>query len=190
MNTPDGSELRAIATKDHHGSNQFQVVPCTRWKELQGSLCYHIQLAGFLEVSTMFRMLNNPGRSVGPQEFMVSGGNADQVQQAVNIVQAATPRGVTPLAKHLEAIRSQIVSMETELRNNDQQAVIVLATDGLPSDDQGHSSEAVLRTFVDSLKNLQSLPVWIVVRLCTDDEGVVDYYNSLDQEVSFDNLFA
>ena len=80
--------------------------------------------------------------------------------------------------------------METELRNNDQQAVIVLATDGLPSDDQGHSSEAVLRTFVDSLKNLQSLPVWIVVRLCTDDEGVVDYYNSLDQEVSFDNLFA
>jgi hypothetical protein len=128
-------------------------------------------------------MLNHPGNSVGRQEFAVQGGQIHQVEEAVRIVKASAPRGVTPLTQHLAEIKKQVLCMEADLRQKDQKAVIILATDGLPSDTNGNSSEAVLAEFTNALKELQNLPVWIVVRLCTDDEGVVDYYNAIDENL-------
>lgn len=182
MQTSDGHQLRT------HNLSNIQVVPCTRWIELQGSLQYHIQMAGLLEATTVFRMLNDPGSHVGPQELTVGdpGGVSSiqsQVNTAVDVIRKAQPRGVTPLTQHLDEIRFHITNMEQQLRERGQEAVVVLATDGLPSNQYGESSDAVLREFLIALKALQSLPVWIVIRLCTDDSKVVDYYNSLDQEV-------
>jgi hypothetical protein len=60
---------------------------------------------------------------------------------------------------------------------------IVLATDGLPmSGDHRQSSSAKLE-FVQALKSLEGLPVWVVIRLCTDDESVVEFYNDLDSQL-------
>ena len=181
MQTSDGHELRTQDTANIHK------VPCTRWTELQGSLEYHIELAGLLEATTVFRFLNDPGRAAGPQEFSVGDPSSaihPQIDQAVSVVRKATPRGVTPLTAHLEDIKAQITSMEATLRAKGQEAVVVLATDGLPSNAYGESSDVVLREFLYALKAIQSLPVWVVIRLCTDDERVVSYYNSLDNEVS------
>jgi hypothetical protein len=55
--------------------------------------------------------------------------------------------------------------------------------DGLPSDDHGTSGQHEKQAFVEALRGLQGLPVWVVIRLCTDDERVVDFYNNLDKEV-------
>ena len=43
---------------------------------------------------------------------------------------------------------------------------------------------------VESLRMLEGLPVWVVIRLCTDEEDVVDFYNQLDEllELSIDVL--
>ena len=59
----------------------------------------------------------------------------------------------------------------------------VLATDGLPTNAFGEHNDAVKQEFIYALKSLQSLPVWIVVRLCTDNDDVVEFYNELDSQL-------
>ena len=51
--------------------------------------------------------------------------------------------------------------------------MIVLATDGLPSNSLGETNEYVKEQFVQSLRALEGLPVWLVIRLSTDEESVV-----------------
>jgi hypothetical protein len=178
MRANDGHQIRG--TKEN-----ITVVECNRWTELQGAVEYHIQLAGLLPVTTVFRMLNDPGILTGPQEFSVAdpsvpGSFEQQIQVATSVVQKSEPRGVTPLSEHLKEIRKRIENVEEALRAQGQIAVIVLATDGLPSNSQGEATEACKHEFIDALRSLQSLPVWVVVRLCTDDDQVVEYYNNLD----------
>ena len=33
------------------------------------------------------------------------------------------------------------------------------------------------------MRPLQQLPVWIVIRLCTDEDKMVDYWNKVDGEI-------
>merc|ERR1712157_161158 len=41
----------------------------------------------------------------------------------------------------------------------------------------------IQQEFKDCLRSLEGLPVWIVVRLCTDEDSVVEFYNDLDSEL-------
>ena len=50
----------------------------------------------------------------------------------------------------------------------------------MPTDMYGDSTDEEQQEFILHMKALQALPVWIVVRLCTDDQSVVNYYNQLD----------
>merc|ERR1712187_890625 len=52
-----------------------------------------------------------------------------------------------------------------------------MGTDGLPTSESGSDPK---REFIESLRLLEGLPVWVVIRLCTDDEDVVNFYNELD----------
>ena len=58
-------------------------------------------------------------------------------------------------------------------RATGQKAVIVIATDGESSD--GDVTVA--------MRPLQSLPVHVVIRLCTDNERVCNYWNSIDSQL-------
>jgi hypothetical protein len=182
MRTTDGMEIRG--TKDN-----IHMVECTRWKELQGSVEYHAELAGLIEATTIFRLLNDPGAMVGPQEFSIcdntmngmSKTGEQDIVNAIRIIRDAEPNGVTPLTQHLQAIIHRIQQIEPQLRNQGQKVVVVIATDGLPSDDTDVTNDYVQKEFVDALKRLQRLPVWVVIRLCTNDDSVTDYYNDLDK---------
>jgi hypothetical protein len=185
MMSTDGNELRGTRDK-------ISVVKCSRWKELQGSIEYHAELAGLIGATTIFRMLNDPGSTIGPQEFSICGDTTfesgmtsknieQEVSNVIGIIQRTRPNGVTPLTYHLETISNRIAAMESVLRQQGQKAVVVIATDGLPSDDRGNVTDQVRLEFVDALKRLQRLPVWVVIRLCTDEDKVNDYYNDLDK---------
>ena len=36
------------------------------------------------------------------------------------------------------------------------------------------------------MKPLKNLPVWVVIRLCTDDERIVQYWNNVDSILEID----
>jgi len=80
------------------------------------------------------------------------------------------PRGLTPLAAATNLITAKIVPMAPGLMMKNQRVCVVIATDGHPTDEG----------FQAALGRLQALPVWVVVRICTDEDSVIDYYNDLD----------
>ncbi len=53
---------------------------------------------------------------------------------------------------------------------------MVIATDGESTDGD----------LTDAMRPLQDLPVWVVVRLCTDNPFTVDYWNNIDNELELE----
>ena len=158
-------------------------VQCTRWAELQETVNYHANLAGTLQATSVFRMLNDPGVRFGPQEFSIAeeGKNViEEVQSIKKIMQRCKPFGSTPLASHLVEIGKLIRVTEAKMRKKGLEAVVIIATDGLPTSPEGYTSQAINNDFIHALQALQRLPVWVVIRLCTDEQAVVDFYNQLD----------
>jgi len=184
MQIPDGT--RIVATKSKHN---VKFVDCTRWAELKECIQYHIQMAALLNATSTFRLLNPP-LGIGVSEFSIAEKGSSSpdilqqdVQYAMSILNRTQPAGVTPLVQHILAIYQQILPMASNLRQNGQRVAVIIATDGLPTDDRGVHGTSVSGQFVDALRTLHSLPVWIVVRLCTDEETVVEYYNQLDEQL-------
>lgn len=176
MATPDGN--RILETKR---GRQLKFASCTRWREMQDTVDYHAQLATLTQSPTEFRLLNDPGAAAGPQRFRVGDTTSDNdaaLALAQSVMLNAQPGGVTPLTQHLHDIRNDILNSGSQ-----HKIAIVLATDGVPTDARGYSDAFCKQQFVDALRSLMALPVWVVVRLCTDETEVVDYWNALDEDV-------
>eukprot|EP00980_Cylindrotheca_fusiformis_P008388 scaffold1772_cov80-Cylindrotheca_fusiformis.AAC.16 len=159
-----------------------KIVPSSRWDEIVECVEYHIKMAGLIEAPTRFRFLNNPGAYLCPQQFSIAEDLVEpipqQVQNATQILRRARPGGCTPLRSHVLEIHDEVTQMAPTLRRLGKKVVIVIATDGLPTDERVYGG-----SFVDALRMLEGLPVWVVVRLCTDDEDVVNFYNELDGQL-------
>ncbi|KAL7496787.1 hypothetical protein ACHAWT_007170 [Skeletonema menzelii] len=166
-----------------------KIVNCSRWDEIKGCVEYHAQISAALEAPTTFRMLNDPRVGPNSQQFGVAETSLDpdviqeEVSRAVAIMNQSQPGGVTPLIRHIREIRESVEEMAPELNANGTRVAIILATDGLPTDEQGYNNSAVQQEFVQALRGLERLPVWVVIRLCTDEESVCDFYNSLDDQL-------
>ena len=181
---PSHQGNRIIATKR---KDDVKVIPCTRWKELQGTIEYHAQMAALLQAPTIFRLLNNPGAVVRPQQFAVATRGSEYIDAdlstALSTIMNASPGGVTPLVHHIREIQQEVAAMAPALTARGQRVAIVLASDGLPTDERGIGGEMQKRLFIDAMRTLEGLPVWVVIRLCTDDEQVVSFYNDLDNQL-------
>jgi hypothetical protein len=84
-----------------------------------------------------------------------------------------SPGGGTPLCRHINEIIPQIQAAKDQLLQNGQKAVVIIATDGESSD--GDIARAMIP--------LQSLPVNVVIRLCTNDDKVCEYWNNIDNQL-------
>jgi len=189
MNLRDGHCVADGSTNDN-----IKMIPCTRWGEIRECVEYHIRMAELLDAPTRFRFLNHPGSSILlTKEISVGDTTSPKsmtAKSAIDVLNRVQPLGCTPLTLHIQEIYKQVCKMAPSLRTSGQRVSIIIATDGLPSDVNGHTNEYERNRFVESLRQLEGLPVWVVIRLCTDDEDVVDFYNNIDNilELSVDVL--
>merc|ERR1712118_519717 len=101
------------------------------------------------------------------------------------MLDATQQGGLTPLKDRLEEIYHRIQAQHAELAENGQRIVLVIATDGLPASATSSATTSRHKSeLVEILKRLGfELSVFIVIRITTDDDNVVDYYNRVDAEL-------
>jgi len=174
MATADGH--KQIETVDKGGKTRVNDVTVSRWEELGDSILWHASLAANLSAHTEFRLLNAPGRGC-PQKLVCGAGHDPQAEvDAVRNMLRTSPTGRTPLCEQIRIVAEDIAARAPELRSAGKRCVLVVASDGAATD--GDVAAA--------MRPLLSLPVWVVVRLCTDDEGTVSYWNTIDEDLELD----
>mmetsp|Transcript_61441 Transcript_61441/g.90118 ORF Transcript_61441/g.90118 Transcript_61441/m.90118 type:complete len:386 (+) Transcript_61441:78-1235(+) len=171
----------SMATSDGHRPIQKPggkegLVDCSRWAELGDSLQWHATMAAFLAAPTEFRLLNPP--EGGAMQVLECGVGPEPTSEikAVQQMLASGPRGVTPLCAQIRQVVARVRREEGRLRAKGQKCIVVIASDGQASDG---NVEVELRP-------LRELPVWLVVRLCTDEDNVVEYWNGIDEDIELE----
>ena len=176
MRARDGRKLVRTQSQD-----DVRHVSCTRMEELKETVAYHAQMAALLEAPTKFLMLNGSDDGAYPQELSIAERGSewidDDMEHFSENFARVRPKGATPLTNHLLRIYHSLLNTPTEGK-----IVLVLATDGKPTDTLGFVAPSVDRHFEKALKQLQS-KAWIVIRLCTNDDTILKYYQKLDDEL-------
>jgi len=166
----------SMAASDGHRlvgkGSQTKLVECTRWSEICDSMRFHAGLAESACAPTEFRLLNG----LPPLMLGLGGDNDGSNMHRLLSAFEQSPSGGTPLCSHIGEVIQQIQRAEQQLRSSGSKAVVVIATDGESSDGD----------LAAAMRPLKSLPVWVVVRLCTDNDKIVNYWNNIDQELELD----
>ncbi len=150
---------------------------CSRYEELANALKFHVGFAKAAAAPTEFRFLNGlPPVRIG---FDPMNENTEGYESFMKQLENNNGGG-TPLCRHINEIAEDIAFRAAQLRSTGQKACIIIATDGESSDGDVASA----------LRPLKDLPVWVVIRLCTNQDRIVEYWNNVDGqlELSMDVL--
>jgi len=175
----DNSGSMATADGHQHVRSGMKVkdVTVTRWQELADSIQWHATTAINLQAPTEFRLLNSPG-GLASQKVPCGTTEGDAAEQmaAVKAMLSTSPNGRTPLCEQIREVTEDIKAHSAEWRAAGKRCVLVIASDGAATDGDVQAA----------MRPLLSLPVWVVVRLCTDDDNVVEYWNRIDEDLELD----
>lgn len=165
MSSTDGQTRMTLPSGKH------KMVSCSRWSELQNAISFLAEYAYVSQSPSEFRFLNN-GNPIVVGETEDDGQSLKQLRERMD----AGPSGATPLCKQIRAVVQVIKRMAPELRARGQRVSVTIASDGVSSDGD----------VANALRELMGMPVWTVIRLCTDSDDVVDYWNNIDQNVELE----
>lgn len=180
----DGHVLQSLG-----GSGYCESIPATRWEEVCSLAIDQATWNASLGVRCEFLLLNSPDPD-NPEEgrdFSVvdprMGHVADQVRRLYMLLEKNGPKGVTPITPRLQSLQRRLLhgsSIPVGAR-----VYLCIVTDGLPtSTKSGNSSHGDRVALVEQLRQfIASLNACVVVRLCSDDDDVIDFYNSVDEEM-------
>jgi len=171
MNSQGGQRLITSGTKT-------VAVRVTRWAELGDTVKVTGEVAAALGARVDFHLLNpTPAGQFftlpGKQDAPIAPKPAIDLTGLAGIM-GGSPGGGTPLTEAVRKIMADIAPAVPKLTAHGQQCAVIIATDGLPNDKH---------TFETALRELQQMPVFVVVRLCTDQDDVVEYWNALDAKL-------
>ena len=106
--------------------------------------------------------MSNSDEVKAEREYIIDSMNHIQLEERAN-----------PLARQIRKLVKYISKDINRLTENDTFVVVTICTQGVPTDGNGSSSKHAKREFLDSLRELDNLPVRIVFRLTTDEEKVI-----------------
>ena len=161
-----------------------QGVNCNRWNEIVETVSYHADLAIIAKAPIVFRLVN--AFSDIPLEYSIDSSddssssyddyNVQQdLHQLEHSFQTVKPSGRRKmLTQCIDEIRPRIVSMKKKLQANSQLVAVIIATDGLPTNESGRTGSDEAELFIDALQTLENLPVVLTIRLSTDDKQVIN----------------
>lgn len=188
------------------GRKNVQLVPCSRIEEMQQTVDYHEQMANILKSPTIIKTLNRTitrQQDEGQQQvtaddtiLITSYDESDKItrkleQLAVsqmnnNDIPTTLNQCLLEMRDNIQEILPLLLKPESKSSSSSTGAtatrriVFVIATDGKPTDENGNSTETALSEFTKTLSSFRDLPVWMVLRLCTDDEKIINFWNSFD----------
>jgi len=113
-----------------------------------------------------------------------------QIAALKQMLDNSGPGGPTPITARLQEIQRRVRAERSDLLAAGQRVVLVIATDGVPTS-TWHCHSNAKNELVQTLRMLlNELPLNVVLRLCTDDSGIADFYNDVekDLELFFDVL--
>ena len=171
MSQNDGRRIVSSSGSALENDATVKVISCTRWSELVQTLHFAAKLANEGKIPTEFRLLN------GADPCIV--GLGDDGNDGYNFAEdcfTQEPAGQTPLCEHIRCVIDCVEQVADELRKNGLKAAIIICTDGEATD--GNISEV--------LQRLKKLPAWLVIRLCTNEQRLVDYWNGIDKELEIE----
>lgn len=146
------------------------IIKCTRWNELLDTIKFQMHVSNEGLINSKFRFLNGGSIDIGVKKL-----SNNDLEKYFNMYE-----GMTPLCRELNEIINEIKPIAEKLRNERKFASITISTDG-------EASDGDLRVPFAELKNL---PVKITLRLCTNEDKVVNYWNAIDKdlEMNFDTV--
>jgi len=183
-NAHDGKVVRA----DHAGS--VTTLACTRWEEIKHMAMEQADWNCRIGCPCEFLLLN-PGppplrEGVGYARLDPLHGDAQrQLNVLGRMLESNFPTGATPLSQRVEEIYARVSAKHADLAAKGQRVILTVATDGLPTSLSSNKSTAEDRSlFVETLRHLMlTLPVNVVIRLCTDEDVAVQFYNEVEGEL-------
>lgn len=152
------------------GCPTFKVL--SRWDEVSQSVRMISSLANAAKIQTEVRLLNSAEPViVGQKEDDEGKGLATVTSQLL-----MQPSGQTPICAQLKAVIDQLKSSEFELRASNRIAMLIIMTDGESSDG----------CIIDVLKELEGFPLQIIIRICTDEIEITEYWHHISAQLDLE----
>ena len=159
----------SMSNKDGEFYNGNEKIKCSRWDEQFRVFDFHARTCDSGLIETKFVFLNRGHFILGKTKYP----NINNLILSYRNMNG----GATPLCRTIKSIIDEL-STETLY----QQVQIVLCTDGQPSDSiGGNSPNSSFEKLL--LKLVKDFNVKLVIRLCTDQEDVVEYWNKIDSDL-------
>lgn len=182
MKKRDSHLIKASANYDHIEKTDG----VSRWSELSQCIDFHTKMAERCWIPTKYWLVNEPKGDL-PKRFNVAWDERanfkKESENAIKIIKSIKGQLSTqaiPLARQMKKIESFLSREASRLEKHNQYIGVVICTQGEPTNAKGKAGADALKDFTDSFSSLSHLPVKIIVRLCTDNDLIVNLYNTLD----------
>ena len=193
MHNNDGHRVAQSSSSSSSKKNgMVEVVECSRWEEATATVIWHAEMGGWLKTPTAVRLLKDPGHTVGPQQCGVCASkhlsSNEEIKRLKGLLRQARPMGASsPIVVHLQEITTSIQQILPVLEAMKMKFVVYICTDSIPSNEEGMELSELKADFDRLLKQLVNWPVQVILRISTDEERVVEFYEEMMREPHFIN---